>query len=521
MIDLKKLPDSPGCYIYKDDNDRIIYIGKAKNLKKRVSSYFHNKDLDTKTRCLVENVASYDFIATNTENEAFILENTLIKKHKPKYNIDLKDSKRYAYLEMTAERFPRLILSRDKTDESGKIRKGKLFGPFTSGLEREYVHETVIRTFKLRTCRKLPKKACLRFHINLCSAPCIGNITEKDYDDSVSSAISILEGKTEEIITRLKRDMKTHSDSLQYENAKNDLERINSLEYLKEKQNVERNKRYDEDIIDYIVREDKVYLLIFNLHKGTLVNKSEFVFAYNDDFFDEFIIQYYSDKDVPKELILSKEINPGLHGFLNSKKGSEVIITVPKKGEKKTLLDLVMKNIELSFFGDIEKMASLRDSLSLPGMPYVIECFDISHLSGTNTVASMVQFRNAKPDKSNYRRFRIRTVEGIDDFKSIGEVVRRRYSRLQREKSAYPDLIVIDGGIGQLGMAKKELEDLGLDIPLISLAKREEEIFFPDGHSVLLPRKERSLQLVQAIRDEAHRFAITYNRLLRKKSLLG
>lgn len=520
MIDLKKLPESPGCYLYKDNKDKIIYVGKAKNLKKRVSSYFHNRDLDTKTRCLVENIASYDFIATNTETEAFILENTLIKKHSPKYNIDLKDSKRYAYLEITDERFPRLVLSRNKyEDNSSKLKKTRLFGPFTSGLERDLIQEILIKTFKIRTCRKLPKKACLRYHINLCDAPCIGNISEEEYGKIIESAEQVLNGKTEQIIKKLEQDMKLYSKEMLYEKAKETLERIESLKYLKEKQNIERNKKYDEDVIDYVVKENKVYLLVFNVYKGTLTNKSEYVFDYIDGFFEDFLLQYYSTNNIPKEIITSEKIDGSFMEFLREKKKSEVLVTNPLKGEKKILLDLARKNIELSFFGDIEKMTSLRDNLGLFNIPYVIECFDISHLSGTNTVASMVQFRNAKPDKSNYRRFKIRTVDGIDDFRSIAEVVSRRYSRLKKENSSMPDLVVIDGGMGQLGMAKAELDKLRLNLPIISIAKREEEIFFPDGRSILLSKKEKALQLIQAIRDESHRFAITYNRLLRKKTL--
>lgn len=520
MIDLKKLPNNPGCYIYKDLEDKIIYVGKAKNLKKRVSSYFHNKDLDTKTKCLVENIASYDFIATNTESEAFLLENTLIKKYSPKYNIDLKDSKRYAYIEITSEKFPRIIISRNKyEDGTKKLKNSKLFGPFTSSIERDLIKDILQKSFKIRTCKKLPKKACLRYHINLCTAPCIEAISENEYNKSIESCEMILHGKTDYIISELEKKMKEFSNKKEFEKAKDCLDKINSLNYLKEKQNIERNKRYDEDIINYIIKEDKVYLILFNVHKGTLINKNEFVFDNIDGFFEDFLLQYYLSNNIPKEIIIPKEVDDSLSVFLSEKKGSNIKILIPQKGEKKYLLELVKKNIELSFFDDIQKMKSLKKDLDLFNTPYVIECFDISHLSGTNTVASMVQFRNAKPDKNNYRRFKIRTVEGIDDFKSIGEVVRRRYTRLKNENLSYPDLIVIDGGLGQLGYAKTELNKLRLNIPIISLAKREEEIFFPDGHSILLSKKEKSLQLLQSIRDESHRFAITYNRLLRKKKL--
>ncbi len=514
MIDLSSIPRKPGCYIYKNTVGRVVYVGKAKNLKKRVSSYFTKTHHDKKTLALVQIIDSVDFIITNTEKEALILENNLIKKYKPKYNILLKDSKRYAYLQLTKEEFPRLILARKKN------AIGKFFGPFTSAQERDYIRQYLIKTFQLRTCKHLPKRACLRYHIKLCKAPCIDKTLEKEYDENIKKTSFILSGKTNQVTKDIEKQIKILSEKQNYEKAMELRDQLHSITNLSERQTMERNKNYNEDIINFIVRENKVYLTLFNIHKGMLLNKNEYVFDYVPEFIDQFLSQYYAENNIPKEIILPTNPNTDTKALIESQKGSKVRFLIPKKGEKKELLTLVKKNIELQYFGDEEKLEALKIKLKLNESPYVIECFDISHLSGTSVVGSMVQFRNAKPDKSNYRRFKIRTVEGIDDFAAIAEVVRRRYYRLKKENADFPDLIVIDGGKGQLSSALEELNNLNVKIPIISIAKREEEIFIPGrSSSIKLSRKDKGLQLVQKIRDEAHRFAITYNRLLRKKSL--
>jgi excinuclease ABC subunit C len=285
---------------------------------------------------------------------------------------------------------------------------------------------------------------------------------------------------------------------------------------------MERDRKYNEDIIHYVVKNSTVYLLLFNVHRGTLENKQVFKFEpTGEDYFEEFLAQYYSDHDVPAELIVPHPLGESTVSYLKLRAGKSVHVTVPRRGEKKQLLDLVMKNIEITFFGDIEKLRDLKLALKMQETPEVIECFDISHISGTGMVASMVQFRNALPDKSNYRRYRIKTLTGVDDFAAIAEVVRRRYTRLKEEDAQLPDLILIDGGIGQLNAATAELKKLRVRIPTISLAKKFEEIYVPGADEPLvLSRKSKALQLLQRVRDEAHRFAITYNRLLRKKELL-
>ncbi len=516
MFDVKTLPSEPGCYIFKDKNSEIIYIGKAKNLKKRVKSYIQKNDLDAKTQCLVKSVESVEYIATDNEVEALILENTLVKEYQPKYNIDLKDAKSYAFIQLTDEEYPRVLLARNKT------RKGKFYGPFVSAQERDYILHFLRKTFALRTCKKMPKKPCLRYQIDLCDAPCIGLINKEDYNKKIEKTKLVLSGNTNKLIKQMQKEMKTHSGKSQFEQALKIRDEIAAIEKLGEHQNMQRQKKYDEDIINYKIRSGKVYLMLFNIYKGLLSNKNEFVFDYNDDFLEEFIIQYYSESPIPNEIITPEKINDSIEIFLETKKGKKVKITNPQRGEKKQLLDLVDKNIEITFFADTDKVDALKIKLKLKETPAVIECFDISHLSGTLTVGSMVQFRNGRLDKNNYRRFRIRTVEGIDDFASIAEVVRRRYTRLKNEDEDLPNLIIIDGGKGQLNFALNELEKLDLKIPIISIAKQFDEVYVPGIIHPLKPVKtERALNYIQEIRDEAHRFAIKYNRLLRKKELIS
>ncbi len=509
------LPNSPGCYLFKDKQDKIIYVGKAKNLKNRIKSYSQKTELDIKTQHMVQHVKNLDYVITDNEIEAIILENTLIKKHQPKYNIRLKDAKSHSYILLTKEEYPRVVIDRRKTG------KGRFYGPFISAQERDYVLHFLRKTFTLRTCKRLPKKPCLRFHINLCEAPCAGNISKKDYDEKIKKVKMMLNGKSNDLITKLNKEMKRFSEHQDFENAIQLRNEINAIEHLNERQKMQREKKYNEDILNYKIKDDKVYLILFNIYKGTLSNKNEFTFDFQKDFFEEFIIQYYSENPIPKELILPKKISEAVHRFLEQKKEKKVKITIPKKGEKKHLLSLVLKNIENTFFIDLEKVETLKKRLNLQENPSVIECFDISHLSGTSTVGSMVQFRNGKPDKNNYRRFKIRTIEGINDVAAISEVVRRRYYRLINEDSEFPNLIIIDGGIGQLNAALNELNKMNLKIPIISIAKQFEEIYIPGNlQSLRLSKKDKALNFIQEIRDEAHRFAIKYNVLLRKKKLI-
>jgi len=514
MMDLSMLPQNPGCYLFRDAEKKIIYVGKAKNLRKRVKSYFQKKDIDPKTQHLLRHIDTVEFFITDTEVEALILENTLIKKHQPKYNINLKDAKTYAYIQLTDEPFPRLLIARQKQEN------GTYFGPFVSAVERDHVLQVLSRTFALRTCRKLPKKACLRYHLQLCTAPCIGAISQMDYNRRIHNVRLILSGKSTELLHHLHQEMTRKSQAFDYEDALLLRNQIIAIQHLQEHQKMQQRSSFDQDIINYHIKEGIVYLMLFNIYKGTLSTKNEYVFDCSFDFFEEFLVQYYSENPIPSEIIVPQHVSESLSLFLIQKRKKNVRIIIPKKGTKKQLLDLVGKNIEITFFGDLSKVEALQQQLNLQEPPQVIECFDISHLSGTSMVGSMVQYRNGRPDKTNYRRFRIRTVEGIDDVAAIAEIVRRRYQRLHKEHAPLPQLIIIDGGAGQLHSAVHELKCIGLKIPILSIAKHYEELYLPGQPQPLrLGKKEKALLFIREMRDEAHRFAIAYNRLLRKKQV--
>ncbi len=518
MFDTATLPGNPGCYLFLDREGTIIYVGKAKNLKKRVSSYFQKKDHDKKTRNLVAAIVRVSVMVTNTETEALLLENNLIKKHQPKYNIDLKDAKRYAYIELTREPFPRIgIARRTRTG----VPESSCFGPFVSASERDALIRIIRKVFHIRSCRRLPKRACLRYHMHTCSAPCIGAVTQEDYQRQVDRAIALLKGKSSELLLSLREEMAEYSAREEYEKALAVRNQIGAVTHLAERQHVERPKETDQDVIGYTIADETVYLMVFAVEKGLLVGKQEYSFDNREDFFEEFLVQYYADRVPPSELILPHEVDEAIAGYLSERKGKAVHVTVPRIGEKKKLLELVEKNLAHAFLKHDLKIRDLQAGLDLADPPEVIECFDISHLSGTAMVGSMVQFRNGIPDKSNYRKYKIKSVDGIDDFAAIAEIVKRRYDRLIREDAEMPDLIIIDGGKGQLTAAGDMLRELDLTIPVIAVAKREEDIYIP-GEALprQLDQKGMALHYIQEIRNEAHRFAITYNRQLRKKTVL-
>jgi excinuclease ABC subunit C len=515
MIIPEYLPTSPGCYLFKNKHNTILYIGKAKHLRKRIKTYFSKQPTDQKTKTMLDQANSLEIIATDTELEAILLESTLIKRHQPKYNIDLKDAKGFSYIHIPNEPFPRVMLIRRH------VTTGKIYGPFISAQERDYLLRFIRKTYKIRTCKRLPKRPCLRYHIQLCDAPCIGNITKTEYNQRITQAKLILSGNAPKLIKRLETQMHIASQQNRFEQAMHLRNQITALQHLQERQNIQRHRPYNEDIINYTTKDDTIYLMLFNIYKGTLANKQEFVFAGHEEFFEEFLVQYYSSKPIPKEIILPQKVSNGLHLYLEHLRKTKVQINIPQKGAKKQLLDLVTKNIELTFFADQKKIEALQKHLQLQDIPQIIECFDISHLSGTSMVGSMVQFRNGKPDKSNYRRFRIRTVEGINDTAAIREIVRRRYYRVKMEDINYPDLVLIDGGRGQLNAALSALRELNMQLPIVAIAKQFEELYLPGRSMPLrLEQKNTAIQFITEIRDEAHRFAIAYNRLLRKKELI-
>lgn len=515
---IKELPLKPGVYIYKDARGKIVYVGKAKELRKRVSSYFAKNHVD-KTALLVKEIEQLEIIVTDNEIEALILEARLIRQHRPKYNIDLKDGVRYAHLKITNEPFPRLLTVR-QVDKDG----AQYFGPYTDGTAREYSARLLRSIFKIRTCApKLPSKVCLQFYIGNCDAPCIKNISEPDYQSNIAAAASVLKGQTKKVIKQLEQDMVKFSERRIYEQARARRDQIRALQKFAQQKKIAMYRSYNEDALQFLQTGDKIYLQLFRVEKGQISGKQEFTFDAQDEIVESFIRQYYATNEIPDVLLVPAPLAEQtlLAAYLTKVKGKKVEIRVPKTGSKKKLLDMVYKNVVYAVSQEDQALVDLRELLNLTGLPHVIECFDISTILGQYTVASMVQFRGGKPDRAQYRRFRIKTVHQQDDFASMAEVVRRRYTRLLEEKRELPNLIVIDGGRGQLNAAWEALKGLNLHIPIIGLAKKEEEIYrLEDLEPLKISRKQKSLHILQNIRDEAHRFAITYHRLLRQKGQL-
>ncbi len=515
---IRELPASPGVYRFMNAQGKIIYIGKAKSLKKRVSSYFAKKHVD-KTALLVREISDLDFLVTDTEVEALILEASLIRQHKPLYNIDLKDGVRYAYLKITNEPFPRLLTVRKMEKD-----KAKYFGPYTDGTSRENSARLLRSTFKIRTCgAKLPNRACLQLYIGNCDAPCINNISKEDYQRSVDAVASVLKGKTKMVVRQLEQEMAVYARDKRYELARSRRDQIRSLHQFSQRQKIAMYRSYNEDVLHFVDTGKQTYIQLFRVEKGQVGGKQEFLFDSGPEVVESFIRQYYSTNEIPDALIVPTRLADHnlIEAYLTKLKGKKVSVFVPKVGQKKKLLDMVYRNVLYATEQEDQALIHLRDALHLTGVPYVIECFDISTILGEYTVASMVQFRGGVPDKDNYRRFKIKTVAGQDDFAAMAEVVRRRYRRLLDEKKDLPHLIIIDGGRGQLNAAWNVLQELQLHIPVIGLAKREEEIYRVEALEPLsLPKTNKGLQLLQRIRDEAHRFAITYHRLLRGKGML-
>jgi excinuclease ABC subunit C len=513
-VDLRSLPTSPGCYLFRDASGEILYIGKAKQLRHRVSSYFQKDVHDPKTDLLVSRIDSVDVMVTSNEVEALILENNLIKHHQPRYNINLKDAKNFAYIHISHEAFPRISIARRAEG------RGRFYGPFVSARERDHILHLIKRIFHLRTCRRMPRRPCLRAYLHSCSAPCSGKVLAGEYHRQVERAIGVLQGNIKPLIADLREEMNRHSQQQEFEQARDIRDQISALERLEIRQHVERPRSLDQDVVSFLVHGELVHLLVFSVFRGKLAEKEEFSFPLRDHFLEEFLVQYYSEREPPKEIILSEPVDAVLKEFLSRRKGSQVQVTVPRRGAKMHLLDMVHRNLELAVGSTGLKAEALQRALRLPEPPRIIECFDISHLSGTSMVGSMVQFRDGVPEKSQYRRFRIRSVERPDDLSAMAEVVRRRYVRLLREEVGLPDLILVDGGKGQLQAVREELRKLGILIPLAALAKKEEEVYVP-GLSVplSLSRRDRASLYLQEIRDEAHRFAHAYHTQLRRKEV--
>jgi len=537
---VKNLPKEPGVYLMKDNLGKIIYVGKAKSLKNRVGSYFQSsKHQRFKTKVLVENIIDFDYIITDTEVEALILENNLIKKYHPKYNIQLKDDKTYPYIKVTLDEvYPRIFKTRIVKSDGARY-----FGPYTDAKAVNDILELLHDMFKLRTCKrslteKKEKRACLNFHIKKCVAPCINEISVEEYNRLIEKSIMILEGKEGNLVKELESQMEKAAADLNFEAAAKLRDQIRAIDKVTQKQKIVSDKLINQDIIALAQADNDICVQLLIVRSGRLIGKEDFIFKESDDLKETltaFLQQYYDNAYyIPEEILLEIEIEDLelINQWLTERKGSKVELKVPKIGEKKELVQMAYRNARynLKEYRFKQKFQSLKAStgvvelqeyLGLEEMPYRIEGFDISHVQGTDTVASMVVFENGEPKKSDYRRFKIKHGQGNNDFLSMSEVVTRRYSRLLEGGKKFPDLILIDGGKGQLAAAVEILNNLGRPgEQIIGLAKREEEVFLPgQSEPIILPRNSQALYLIQRVRDEAHRFAVSYHRKLRSRRL--
>ncbi len=542
---LKLLPSLPGCYIYYNKEGEVIYVGKAKILKRRVLSYFNRKHDSVKVNVLVSQIERLEYIITNTEVEALILESHLIKKYKPRYNVLLKDDKKYPYFLITDEDFPRITIVRKKNMNP---EKGRYYGPYTDVRAMHATLDFLKKIFPLKQCKspKFKDRPCLYYHIGRCMAPCQNMVTSEEYKAIVKQAELFLSGKQSELMKQLKEQMQKYSESLQFEKAAKLRDSYNDLAKTLEKQKVVyENTKLNEDVISLMADDGIFAIVILMIREGRLIDKKDFVYEVEEDdrteFFATFFKEYYStlkleypDKIVSNELeaVGEKALYEEWLEILAQKK---VKISYGKSAQGKELQMLADKNARVVLDNArIAKMSKIRDDfneigsylaekLQLKNFPYRMECYDISHIQGTNTVASMVTFINGVPKKSEYRKFKVKMTEGKpDDFLSMKEVLTRRLSHLGEEKWAKPDLMIIDGGKGQLSSVMEIIEGLGVTgIDVVSLAKKHEEVFLPkQSKPVILPRNSSALFLFQRIRDEAHRFAITYHRKLRSKSMI-
>jgi len=513
------VPADPGVYLFRDENSEILYIGKAANLRQRVRSYFSNNPKPPKTQKLVARIRSIDWIIVNNEVEALLLENKLVKQHTPKYNINLKDAKTYAYIALTREPFSRILTSR-KT--SIKLES---FGPYTYGFTRQDLQRLVVRVFKLRVCRKLPKRACLNYHMNLCTAPCIGNATQEQYATQVEQARSFLTGNYEKTIQALTTQMQAASQEQKFEHALELRNQISSIRLLTEHQIVDNERQFDQDLMVFRQHGEKALVVQMSVRKGVLLGKKEFSVDLQPQVEQEFLKAFYAANLIPREILLNKpcwQDNPekkALEQFLAQERGAPVNLTIPGRGAKFGLVKLAEKNLE-SALDENATLVDLQSALNLPSIPSIIECFDVSNLGKEHVVSGMTRFTDAKPDRSNYRRFKIKTFTGQDDLAAINEVVTRRYKRLTEENAQLPDLVVIDGGPGQVAAARSALKALGLQLPLIGLAKEHEEIYMPGEPKPLrLNKYSRMMLLLRQIRDATHDLSLGYNRKRRQMKL--
>ncbi|MCB2153790.1 excinuclease ABC subunit UvrC [bacterium] len=548
---LATLPTSPGVYLMKDKADKIIYVGKALNLRSRVRSYFREAGDERFTVPFIRRrVASIETILTDSEKEALLLENTLIKRHKPRYNVKLRDDKTYISLRLdVAHKWPRLHRARKRK----RGDKALYFGPYSSS---KSVNETIRflqRLFPIRSCsdRELEGRVrpCILHQIDRCSAPCVGLVTPEQYEKYVEKTLLFLRGQKKEVVDLLNEKMAEYSEELLFEKAAMVRDKLRALELTAEEEKVHSHRTFEQDVIAMCRRGGKIAAAVLHFRRGKLVDVRTYHFPDHDledaEVMEDFLSRFYEPpRVVPSAILVSAmPMNEDLlRPMLEEQREGPVEIRQPQRGEKRRMMEMAAQNAEAALERALtgqktmeETLANLQSALHLEKSPRLIQCFDISNLQGSFPVGSMVTFRDTEPEKSRYKRFRIKTVEGQNDFAMMDEVLRRQYGRLKREEGEFPDLVIIDGGIGQLNVAREVFADLGLtkDVPVVGLAKArlksrdgeqvrtEERIFLPGRKNpVTFRRADPALHLIERIRDETHRFAVTYHRLLRSRRAL-
>jgi excinuclease ABC subunit C len=554
---LKVLPDQPGVYIMKNDSGDIIYIGKAKILKNRVRQYFHNtKNQLPKVKSMVRHIHDFEYIITDNEMEALILECNLIKKYRPKYNISLKDDKSYPYIKVTMnEDYPRIFVTRKVSHDGARY-----FGPFASAYATKETVSILKNMFPVRTCKmdiedRMGKvRECLYYYIGECSAPCTGRISQQDYYAMCKEICDFLSGHQDRLITILHKKMEHYVANLEFEKAMELRDQIESIKKISYGQKVLKTKKRNTDVIGYYFSDRDLCVQVFFVREGKLIDREHFFFSGLDkenlaETMTQFIEQFYSNvSHIPSEVLIQDEIDEKqlIQGWLTSKKGKNVKITIPKKGEKHDFVNMVEKNAQdmLENYRDRlkkdkqsseEALKELMDYLKLSYRPYRIEAYDISNIQGTNSVASMIVFENGRPKNSDYRRFKIKTVFGPNDYSSMREVIERRFvhsiNEAEQLKSegidpaegkftTFPDLIMVDGGRGQINVCKQVLDEVGFDIPVCGMVKddrhRTRGLIY-NNKEIHIPMESDAFRLITAIQNEAHRFAINYHRYLRQK----
>lgn len=526
-IRIKNVPDSPGVYIFKNSYGEIIYVGKARSLKDRLSSYISPAIMDEKTSHLIEEIDDFEIIVTKTEKDAFFLENNLVREHQPKFNVKLKDDKAYPIIKITVqEDFPGAYYVRRVENDGAKY-----FGPFAPASSARNTMRILSRWFKIRQCSEKidgkRERPCLDFYINQCTAPCTGNVSKEDYRRQVEDALMFLEGRTDELTKELEKRMMEMAKIENFERAAELRDLIRAIQSLKETPVFTSVGLEELDIIGFSRERNDVNISLFLMRKGKIAEKRDFffsgIFEMDEDFLSSFIIQYYLESRViPSRIVIPFPISSAtfIESYIYNETGIKTELIYPEEGSLQNLLKVANQNAKLSM--ETRKILitekEILETLGLKDIPKHIEGFDVSHLFGTEKVGSMVTFIDGKPFKNGYRKFIIKEVEGIDDPACIKEIVKRRFRRAIEEKENLPELVLIDGGKGQLSSALKALEELGIsEVPVIALAKEEELLYLKGKDGVRLERTSPFLKLLQRVRDEAHRFAISFHRKRKEK----